>query len=74
MRRPAHGSTTHPLLSRPGNGFGRPSLQRPGPLYAVEPAPALDLSWFLDPQRAPMATPMARAARPDEIWLTDDRP
>jgi hypothetical protein len=30
MRRPAKGGTTHPTLSRPGMGFGRPLRARPG--------------------------------------------
>jgi hypothetical protein len=33
MRRPRHGATSHPPLTRPGNGFGRP--MRPGPRARV---------------------------------------
>ncbi|HET9728003.1 MAG TPA: hypothetical protein VFR41_01205 [Acidimicrobiia bacterium] len=28
-RRPAHGATQHPPVSRPGSGFGRPVRPRP---------------------------------------------
>ena len=32
MRRPARGATTHPTLTRPGMGYGRP--MRPTPIAA----------------------------------------
>jgi hypothetical protein len=35
MRRMPHGGTTHPQLSRPGNGYGR--AQRPGPNRGLSP-------------------------------------
>jgi hypothetical protein len=72
MRRPPHGGTTRPILSRPGNGFGRPALQTPGPLYPVDPAP-LDLGWFFEPDTAPSE----RLVGPERrviLDLTDDRP
>lgn len=74
MRRPPHGGTTHPVLSRPGNGFGRPGLPHPGPLYAVAPTAALDVTWFLEPEWAPSEAPVGPAARPLVVDLTDDRP
>jgi len=73
MRRPAHGGTTHPVLNRPGNGFGRPAM-RPGPLYVVEPAPSFDPAWLLVPADAPTAVPVGPEARPEVIGLSDDRP
>jgi|GEM_PF-2857550 len=74
MRRPPHGGTTHPILSRPGNGFGRPALQPPGPLYAIEPGPRLDLGWFFEPESVPVEQPVGPARRPVFLDLTDDRP
>ena len=74
MRRPAHGGTTHPVLNRPGNGFGRPAMRRPGPLYAVERAPDFEPTWLLEPDRAPAELRVGPEARPEVIGLTDDRP
>ncbi|MFN8035283.1 MAG: hypothetical protein U0V73_05060 [Acidimicrobiia bacterium] len=73
MRRPPHGGTTHPILSRPGNGFGRPASHAPGPLYATVTAPELEVEWFLHPEAAPSPTLVGPERRP-VLDLTDDRP
>jgi len=36
MRRPAKGGTTHPPVTRPGMGYGRPLRARPVPARRVD--------------------------------------
>ena len=72
MRRPPHGSTTHPTLSRPGNGFGRPAIRRPGPLYPVMPS-SFDPEWLVDPMMAPVEALVGPEVRP-EISFSEERP
>jgi hypothetical protein len=45
MRRGAKGGTTHPTLSRPGYGYGRPL--RPRPERTATGRPWLDPRWWL---------------------------
>jgi hypothetical protein len=47
MRRPAHGATRRPPVTRPGNGFGRPV--RPGPPAGLRDARALAVFSTWDP-------------------------
>jgi len=49
MRRLPHGATVRPASSRPGNGYGRLPRRCPGPLLALEAAPAPQPAWFVDP-------------------------
>ncbi|MCZ7527282.1 MAG: hypothetical protein M5U14_13420 [Acidimicrobiia bacterium] len=74
MRRQPHGGTTHPVLARPGNGYGRP-VGRPGPHGHVAPAPFPEPAWFamdappLEPWRVGVLD-----VRSAERRLLDDRP
>ena len=45
MRRPARGATTHPTLTRPGMGYGRPL--RPTPIAADRTEFVAQLEAFL---------------------------
>jgi len=53
MRRFSNGGTTRPTLNRPGNGWGRPALGAPRPLWNVRPSKDLTAAMFC----APIATP-----------------
>jgi hypothetical protein len=53
MRRPAHGGTTRPSQSRPGNGFAR-NPGRPGPCLAVTPSAVPEPEWFNDESLVPV--------------------
>lgn len=53
MRRFTNGGTTRPTFNRPGNGWGRPALGSPRPMWNVKARPELTASMFC----APVATP-----------------
>jgi len=57
MQRPAHGGSTRPSYTRPGNGFGRMG-GRPGPFFAVEAAASPEPVWFDDETYVPIAPPI----------------
>ena len=53
MRRFSNGGTTRPNFNRPGNGWGRPALGAPRPMWNVKPAKEVTADLFV----APIATP-----------------
>jgi len=53
MRRFNHGGTAAPKFNRPGNGWGRPALGAPRPMWNVKSRPDLSSSMFC----APVSTP-----------------
>ena len=53
MRRFTNGGTTRPTFNRPGNGWGRPALRAPRPMWNVKACPEVTSAMFC----APVATP-----------------
>lgn len=53
MRRFNHGATSKPVFNRPGNGWGRPGIGAPRPMWNVKGRAELTSSMFC----APIATP-----------------
>lgn len=72
MRRNAFGATNRPPLNRPGNGYGRPMRRSPGPIRAVEAAPALEPSAFCPPIPLPLLVwSVAQNLAPAVVWDGD---
>lgn len=69
MRRFPHGGSSRPPFARPGNGYGRSSTSRPGPLLAVEAAPLPEPGQFCAPVPTPVLVwEVASNNRPVIAW------
>ncbi|MFZ4515854.1 MAG: hypothetical protein ACOYN3_06035 [Acidimicrobiia bacterium] len=71
MRRFTNGGTERPMFNRPGNGFGRPAMGAPRPMWNVKARPELAASMFCTPLSTPSFVWSHGGQQPEIGWATE---